>query len=443
VQKILILEAEPEIQSLLKTTCGTEFRVEVLTDSNAIRDISPDSYNLIVWHVDGAKNVSALADTIRHFPEHPPIVVITDNEMPPLGPLDRQIYPLVWRPNDANRLCEFVRSLLNRDGPRATGEALNLQVPFEFEGILGTSLAMREIVNLILKAAAVDVAVLITGETGTGKELVAAAIHKRSPRKEFPYVAVNTGAMAPELITTELFGHEKGSYTGAAGVHVGFFEQAHRGTIFLDEISTMDHKTQVALLRILETKSFRRVGGNKDIHVDVRVVAATNENLDEAVKEKKFREDLLYRLDILRIHLPPLRSRPGAVTFLTDHFISHFDEVFHKNIRSVSRETYRYLRVYPWPGNVRELKNVIQRAVLNAPDEELTPDLLPARIREPGEVEIQTDGIRLRPGMHLETAEKELIKVTLAFTKGNKKAAAELLGISRRSLYNKLGEVEQ
>ncbi|HEY7165551.1 MAG TPA: sigma-54 dependent transcriptional regulator [Candidatus Binatia bacterium] len=313
-----------------------------------------------------------------------------------------------------------------------------LPIPFQFESIFGASLVMREIVKLIMEAAAVDIPVLITGETGTGKELVAEAIQKRSKRRDFPYVAVNTGAISHELITSELFGHERGSYTGAAVAHTGFFEQANRGTIFLDEISTMDEKSQICLLRVLETKTFRRVGGLKDIHVDVRVIAATNENLDDAVSGKRFREDLFYRLDVFRIHLPPLRHRPGAIDLLTDHFVAQFSEQFQKDIRRVSPEAYRYMRLYPWPGNVRELKNVLQRAVLNATGQEFTPDLLPGRIRDQGELKTLVDGLRLRVGMTLQSAEKELIRMTLGFTKGNKKAAGEMLGISRRALYNKL-----
>jgi transcriptional regulator with PAS, ATPase and Fis domain len=244
--------------------------------------------------------------------------------------------------------------------------------------------------------------------------------------------------MSPELIASELFGHEKGSYTGALETRGGFFEQANRGTIFLDEISTMDEKTQVSLLRVLETKSFRRVGGTKPVGIDVRVIAATNENLEEAIEQKRFREDLYYRLDVLRIHLPPLRDRRGAVNFLTDHFVTVFDDLYHKNVRMVSPDTYRYLRQYPWPGNIRELKSVIQCAVLKAPGEEFTPDLLPARIRESAKSNAEYNGSRMHAGMSLEAAEKELIKLTLTFTGGNKKAAGVMLGISRRALYNKL-----
>lgn len=313
-------------------------------------------------------------------------------------------------------------------------------VPIEFDGILAVSLPMLGVIQRAMEAASTDIPVLITGETGTGKDLLAAAIHKRSARSASPYISVNTGAMTPELIASELFGHEKGAYTGALGIRRGVFEQAHGGTIFLDEVTTMDEKTQVSLLRVLETTTFRRVGGERDVQVDVRVIAATNENLEEAVKQGRFREDLFYRLDVFPIHLPPLRDRPGGVTLLTNYFVSKFNAVYGRNVRRVSPVTYRCLRRYSWPGNVRELKNAIQRAVLMAGGDELIPDFLPARIRD-SEPASSADGRELLPiyvGMNLQAVEREFIKMTLKATGGNKKKAALQLGISRRALYNKL-----
>ena len=299
---------------------------------------------------------------------------------------------------------------------------------------------MLEVFQSIIDAASADVPVLITGETGTGKDLVAGAIHNRSRRKDKPFVAVNTGAMPAELIASELFGHEKGAYTGAIAARKGSFELADGGTIFLDEISTMDEKCQVSLLRVLETKTFRRVGGERDIRVDVRVIGATNENLEAAIKNNRFREDLYYRFDVFRINLPPLRDRPGGLRVLSQHFLAQFGQMYKKDLRSVSADALRCLESYSWPGNVRELKNVIQRAVLVAEDEELTPDLLPARIRNAGESDRESllASLPIHIGMTLEAAEKEFIAMTLASAAGNKKKAASILGISRRTLYDKL-----
>ena len=319
-------------------------------------------------------------------------------------------------------------------------DAPDLRVPIEFEGIIAISLPMRALIRRTLEAAAVDISVLITGETGTGKDLIAAAINKRSQRNSRPYIVVNTGAMAPELIASEIFGHEKGAYTGAQEARPGIFEQANGGTVFLDEIATMDERTQVSLLRVVEEKTVRRVGGLKNIGVDVRIIAATNEDLERKVAAKRFREDLFYRLNVFPIAVPPLRERPGAVTILTDHFVSIFASVYDKDIKRVLPETYRLLRRYSWPGNVRELKNVIQTAVLMVEATELTPDLIPQRIRDASVHGNNRDDLTcsFSVGVTLDAVEKELIRLTLAAVNGNKKQTASILGISRRALYNKI-----
>jgi DNA-binding NtrC family response regulator len=256
----------------------------------------------------------------------------------------------------------------------------HLGVPIEFEGIIAVSLPMRAVLRRAMDAAAVDIPVLITGETGTGKDLVAAAIHRRSRRKSRPYIPVNMGAMARELIASEIFGHERGAYTGAQDARPGIFEQGDGGTIFLDEVATMDERTQISLLRVLEEKTFRRVGGSRNIGIDVRVIAATNEDLEKNVAEKRFREDLFYRLNVFPIRIPPLRERISAITALTNHFVSRFGAVYGKDVERIAPETYRLLRHYPWPGNVRELKNVIQTAILMFNGKELTPEFLPQRM---------------------------------------------------------------
>jgi transcriptional regulator with PAS, ATPase and Fis domain len=255
-----------------------------------------------------------------------------------------------------------------------------------------------------------------------------------------PFVAFNVCAVPESVFESMLFGHVRGAFTGAIDNRTGRFEAAHKGTIFLDEITTMDEKTQVSLLRVLETNVVRRVGGEKDIPVNVRVIAATNDDIEEAVKAGRFREDLYYRLDVFRIQLPPLRERHGAVALLTDHFVARFAAAYKKDIRRVSTETYRLLRRYCWPGNLRELKNVIQRAVLLTKTAELTPDLLPQRIREANAPEQpkSSEQSLIQLGMPLLDVEKEYIKMTLAAINGNKKKAASVLRISRRALYNKL-----
>jgi len=291
-----------------------------------------------------------------------------------------------------------------------------------------------------MDAAAVDIPVLITGETGTGKDLVAAAIHRRSRRKSRPYIPVNMGAMARELIASEIFGHEKGAYTGAQETRPGIFEQGDGGTVFLDEVATMDEKTQVSLLRVLDDKTFRRVGGIKSIGADVRVIAATNEDLEKKVAAKRFREDLFYRLNVFPIRIPPLRERVSAITALANHFVSRFSAVYGKDVDRIAPESYRLLRRYSWPGNVRELKNVIQTAVLMIDGNELTPEFIPQRIKgATSGNESHGDGTcSFQVGTTLDSVQKEIIRLTLARVGGNKKLAASILGISRRALYNKI-----
>ena len=442
--KFLIIENRAEVEPLLKS----RFPAQICIDTLGLPDEIPGetAYDVLIWNPDSScshngKGLEMLEQISRQSP-HTQIIVISHEEANPSnGRIRSGNCHHIVRPIDWNNLLVLVTQALSQCPP---GQKIlsrpDIRVPVEFEGMLGISLPMREVFQRTIEAAAVDIPVLITGETGTGKDLIAAAIHKRSERKDQPYVAVNTGAMTRELMATELFGHERGAYTGAAAAHRGFFEQAHRGTIFLDEISTMEEKAQISLLRVLETKTFRRVGGEKDVLVDVRVLAATNESLEDAVKQGRFREDLYYRLDVFHIHVPPLRDRPGAITLLTNQFVTVFDAIYKKNVTEISPETYRYLRRYPWPGNVRELKNVVQRAVLMSQGKDFTPDLLPARVREAAESQAATDmqKMPIHVGMTLDAVEKEFIRMTLESTGGNKKEAAAVLSISRRALYNKL-----
>jgi DNA-binding NtrC family response regulator len=441
--RLLIAEPQPELSKLFAEHFPVQPEIETASSLEHVRaKLSTAGYDAVIWNIGkldsrNSKTLDLLETTSSNSPETRIFLITPDDNDPLRGRITTGNYHYIRAPIDGRKLCAFLSQAFFR-APR-DGASLypEIRVPTDFDGILGVGLAMREVTRQIGEAAATDISVLVTGETGTGKDLVAAAIHKRSARKDFLYVPVNTGAISRELIAAELFGHEKGSYTGAIAARQGLFEQANRGTIFLDEISTMDEKTQISLLRVLEAKTFRRVGGEKEIQTDVRVIAATNEDIEKAVKEKRFREDLYYRLDVFHIHVPPLRNRPGAVTFLTDHFVNCFGALYEKDIGAVSPEAYRYLRRYPWPGNVRELKNVIQRAVLLAARGEISPYCLPARIREAAESNANPEA-PFRPGMTLQAVEKEFIKMTLVATRGNKKAAGVMLGISRRALYNKL-----
>ncbi|HSE85465.1 MAG TPA: sigma-54 dependent transcriptional regulator [Candidatus Binatia bacterium] len=444
--KILVIEKRGEIRRMVERCFGPQLALEsALTFTAARERLAMERFDIIIWDLSTPTADAKFDKRFQRLSrECPPIklVVISKQHEPDLTSQGNMPCEWVRRPFNERELVAAIEISLGLKIPpqQPFSSGAEIEIPIELDGILAVSLAMRSVLQQITEAAAEDIPVLITGETGTGKDLVAAAIHKRSKRKNSPYLAVNMGAIVYELVASELFGHEKGAYTGATEGRAGFFEQAHGGTIFLDEITTMDEKTQVSLLRVLETQTIRRVRGERDLKINVRVLAATNQDIEQAVREGRFREDLYYRLDVFRIHIPPLRDRRGGVSLLTDHFVSRFDDLYKKDVRVVSPDTYRLLRRYPWPGNVRELKNVIQRAVLLAKSAELTPDLLPPRIRET-EASSTAEAPNQSPiqvGMALAEIEREFIKMTLASVSGNKRKAASILGISRRALYNKL-----
>jgi len=445
---VLIVAANASMPGSLQARLRGVVKLQTVPGLKAAWEkVSRHKFNLVVWRATGHAvhefgDVESTIAQLAVMAARTKILVLTDaadrlSLVPPGENLHVELEPA-----DVAECAALIERFLpcqSRRNGRPLAGAL-IDVPIEFEGMLTVSLPMRAVVRRALEAANVDVPVLITGETGTGKDMLAAGIHRRSQRKGYPFVAINTGAMAPELVASEIFGHERGAYTGAQDCRPGIFEQAQGGTVFLDEIATMDGKTQISLLRVLEEKSFRRVGGVKTISADVRIIAAANEDLEKSVAEKRFREDLFYRLNVFHIAVPALRDRPGAVTILTDHFVAAFAKLYEKEIDKVSPETYRLLRHYPWPGNVRELKNVIQTAVLMADSKELTPDLVPQRIK--GMSALGAGGRDLSyfipTGATLGAVERELIQRTLNSLNGNKKQAALVLGISRRALYNKI-----
>jgi DNA-binding NtrC family response regulator len=304
-----------------------------------------------------------------------------------------------------------------------------------FEDMIGVSESMKSVYRMIRQAAATDIPVLLTGETGAGKDLAARAIHQLSARIDNPFLPVHLGALPHDLAPNELFGHVKGAFTGADEARAGAFERAHGGTVFLDEISTIDDRVQVSLLRLLENKTFHRIGGHRTIKADVRMIAATNENLQEAVESGRFREDLYYRLEVFQISLPPLRDRPGDIPLLIQEFLQRYNRDYGKKILGLSPETMSLLDAYDWPGNVRELKNVIHRAVVVCSGEVITPQHLSKRIK-PGD--LARRNITLPVGTSFEEAERKLLEKTLQATGNSRRHAAAILGVSRGTLYNKI-----
>jgi DNA-binding NtrC family response regulator len=311
---------------------------------------------------------------------------------------------------------------------------------YEFDKIVGTSTALQHVLDIVKKVAKSNTTVLIRGETGTGKELIAGATHHNSLRNNRNFVKVNCAALQENLLESELFGHEKGAFTGATDRRTGVFELAHRGTLFLDEIAEMMPATQVKLLRVLQERTFRRLGGRQEISVDVRVIAATNVIPQEAVNSGKLREDLFYRLNVFALDLPPLRERREDIPLLVQSFLNEFNRTNGKAVRGVDQEALYLMERYPWPGNIRELRNVIERATILADSEFIESKHLPPTLITRGEESLPT--MTISPGTTVDEAERRLILLTLDHTRNNKTRAAEILGISLKTLHNKLNRMK-
>jgi DNA-binding NtrC family response regulator len=352
-------------------------------------------------------------------------------------------YDYLSKPVDPQRLQILLQKAVERQDTLREVRALRRQLREQgsFGRIIGNSPGIRTVYRVIEQSAPTNASVLISGDSGTGKELIAQTIHELSPRATFPFVAINCAAIPETLLESEIFGHEKGAFTGATDRRTGVFELAHRGTLFLDEIAEMMPATQVKLLRVLQERVFRRLGGRQEISVDVRVIAATNVNPQEAVNSGKLREDLFYRLNVFAIDLPPLRERREDIPLLVQMFLTEFNRSNAKGIRGVDQEAMYILERYPWPGNIRELRNVIERATILAESEFIEPRHLPPSLISRGEQSLPT--LTIAPGTTVDEAERRLILLTLDHTRNNKTRAAEILGISLKTLHNKLNRMKE
>jgi DNA-binding NtrC family response regulator len=313
-----------------------------------------------------------------------------------------------------------------------------LDTQFGMENIVGKSPAMKEIFEVVQQVAPTRATVLLMGESGTGKEIFAKAIHQLSPRAKQPFVTVHCAALSPTLLESELFGHEKGAFTGAHERRIGRFEQAQGGTLFLDEIGEIDAALQVKLLRFLGERTFERVGSNKTLTADVRLVAATNKNLEELVKAGTFREDLFFRLRVVEIVLPPLRERAGDIPLLAQRFLREFAEENKKSVNEFTADALELLMKYPWPGNVRELRTAIEHAVVLCRGEKITARDLPPSVRAGDRAGTEAGRVLERNDLTVKEAEKQLIARALKETNGNRTLAAEKIGMSRRTFHRKL-----
>ncbi len=347
-------------------------------------------------------------------------------------------YDFLTKPVNLDRLSLLVRRALQNRELVLQHRELEREVldKKSFEHIIGKSPAMLKVFEVVKRVAATKASVLITGESGVGKELIANALHNLSPRMANPFVKVHCAALAETLLESELFGHEKGAFTGAVTRKRGRFEMAHSGSIFLDEIGEIDQTVQIKILRVLQEKQFERVGGEETLDVDVRVITATNRDLEKEIAEGRFREDLYYRLNVVRIHVPPLRERKDDIPLMITSFIREFAEENGKKIEGVDPKARSILYAYDWPGNVRQLRNCIESAVVMTSGTVITADDLPPSITSMDE----TSSIRIPAGSTMAEAEKEIILQTLAANNNNKSKTAEVLGIGRKTLHRKLDE---
>ena len=381
----------------------------------------------------------------------PPVAILMTaygSEKVAVQAMKRGAYDYITKPLDLEKLEAILMRALHSRKVETENRQLReeLDRKFGLEKLIGNAPAMVEIYDRIRQVAPSRATVLIEGESGTGKELVAQSLHTLSPRKNAPFVAVHCAALSPQLLESELFGHEKGSFTGATERRVGRFEEASHGTIFLDEIGEIDAATQVKLLRALGEQVIQRVGSNQSIKVDVRVLAATNKNLESLVREGKFRDDLFYRLDVVPIHLPPLRERREDIPLLVNAFVKEFARQNQKKITGLSADAQEALQKFSWPGNIRQLRAVIERSVVLCRGERIGLRDLPSEVQ--GLPSGGIDGVgRLQPGgatyaaprnLNLEAMEKDFIHQALKLTDGNVTEAAKLLGISRRTLHRKI-----
>lgn len=392
--------------------------------------------DLIMHDIDG---LQILKTTKERLPEAE-VVLITGygTVETAVDAMQKGAATYLLKPININHLRAEIAKLVEKQGLVRSNKELHKQLDEKFglSGIIGNSPKIQKVLSIVKQISGTTATVLITGESGTGKELIAKTIHNNSPRKNNPMVVLNSAAIPENLLESELFGHEKGAFTGALYQRKGKFECAHRSTLFLDEIGDMPLSTQVKLLRVIEDGVITRVGSNESIEVDVRLIAATNQDLEKLIKEGKFREDLYFRLNVVSIKLPPLRERLEDTTLLIDAFLREYSQIHNKKISHISPEARKILYKYPWPGNIRELKNCIESMVVVSAKDILDVEDIPDHIlQRSNEV---SHFPSLVAGMTVEEAERELIKNTLATVGGNREEAAKMLGIGERTLYRKL-----
>lgn len=449
MNKVLIIDDEPSILTVLKFALEDEFEVDITTNVPEgleiikNKDIDIVLLDLYLGEYDGLEVLGIIRTS------YPSVIVIA---MTAYGSIESSVeaiqrgaYYYITKPIDINSLMILMKKALDYKNLSKEVEDLKRDKPqeeFSINEIVSTSKAMMNVFDVINRVKDLDINVLISGESGTGKELIAKAIHYTSKRKNKSLVSVNCAAIPYNLLESELFGYEKGAFTGANQKMMGKFELANGGTLLLDEIGDMDIGMQAKLLRVLEDRKITPLGSETPIFLNIRFLAATNLNLEEEVEKGNFREDLLFRLKVITIEIPPLRSRKEDIPVLTQHFLNKYSKEFNKEIQGVLPSAAEALESYDYPGNIRELKNIIQRAVALTNNEFIGLQDLPGELLSNLELKGDRDCIPIYIGEKLEDVEKRVILKTYDFFQNNKRKTAKTLGISERSLYNKLNEYE-
>jgi len=444
-QTILLVDDDTAHRTMLRAHLSAEGYQVIEADDGDIavhlvkeREIDLVLLDLKMKRVGGMEALQRILDSRPALP----VLILTafSSVESAVEAMKKGAFDYLTKPVDAGELALTVARALDFDRLQRENAVLKerLGEKFDLGRIIGGSRPMRELYESLALVAPSDATVLITGESGTGKELIANAVHQNSPRVGGPFIKVNCAALHENLLESELFGHEKGAFTGAGEQRKGRFELAHRGTLFLDEIGDMSPTTQAKILRVLQDGEFERLGGTKTIKVNVRVVAATHKDLGKMVETSAFRQDLFFRLSVVPLHLPALRERPEDIPLLAEYFLKQYSGKNRKDIRSFQPEAMEALLAYGWPGNIRELENAIERAVILCLGEQITVRELPPAIRSAAESGVHP--VVPRPGLTLREMEKEMILATLKTTDGNRTRAAEILGITRQTLQNKLKE---
>jgi len=451
---VLVVDDEKHTRDGLRRLLENDYDVYVAADIAGATDVlEREQVDVLLTDLRlGSEDGMGLIDRALKMPR-PPICVM----MTAYGSVDvaveamkRGAYDFVTKPLNLDKVELLIARAVQGRKLEQENRALRRQVDerYGLENIWGDSAALHEVLETIKQVAPSSANVLIEGESGTGKELAAHAIHNLSRRNKAKFVAVHCAALSPQLLESELFGHEKGAFTGAHERRIGRFEQANGGTLFLDEVAEIDPSTQVKLLRVMsEERAFERVGGNQMLRADVRLIAATNKNLEQLVREGKFRDDLYFRLNVVRITMPPLRERKEDIPILVRGFLRHFCKENQKPLLELAPDAMDALLTYDWPGNIRELRTAIEHGVVMATGSKITLCDLPMAVRQAARANLpagvsatEAFGEKTRP-LDLHETERKLIAQALAATNGNVTAAAKKLGISRRTLHRKINEM--